>query len=77
MDINTGLIAIGAGIAILGGGFSCIGEGLIAMKAMEGIARNPDAAKTIRSTMIMSMAIDETGAIFCLLVSILIIFLLG
>ncbi len=75
--MDVGLVAIGAGIAIFGAGLSCIGEALIASKAVEGIARNPDAAKQIRSTMIMGMAIDETGGIFSLLVAILIIFMLG
>ncbi|MBO4587274.1 MAG: ATP synthase F0 subunit C [Bacteroidales bacterium] len=62
---------IGAGLAAVGAG---IGIGKIGQGAMEGIARQPEAAGTIRSTMIIAAALVEGVAFFavviCLLVSL-------
>ena len=74
---DLGLIAIGAGIAILGAAASSIGEAMIACKAIEGMTRNPEMADKLRSSMILAIALDETCGIYALLVSILIIFVLG
>lgn len=77
MDINVGLCAIGAGLAIISAGASSIGEGLIASKAIEGMYRNPEMTNKLRSNMIVAIALDETCGIYALLVAILIIFVLG
>lgn len=66
---------IAAAIAIWGVMPSAIGEGLVCAKAMDGIARNPDALPTIRSAMILACALVETTAIYSLLISILCLFL--
>lgn len=67
-----GLIAIGAalaiGLATLGPG---IGQGLAASKALEGIARQPEAAGMIRTNMILSFAFMESLSIYGLLVAFL------
>jgi F-type H+-transporting ATPase subunit c len=67
-----GLIAIGAALAIglstLGPG---IGQGLAASKALEGIARQPEAAGQIRTNMILSFAFMESLSIYGLLVAFL------
>jgi len=76
-DNNVGLVAIGAGIAVLTGAGSGIGEGQICAKAIEGMARNPEASNQLRSTMILGCALDETTGIYGLLVAILLIFFLG
>ena len=65
---------IGAGIAVLTGGFSGIGEGLICSKALEGMARNPEAAGMLRTSMILGCALDETTGIYGLLIAILCLF---
>jgi len=75
--MNIGLVAIGAGIAILSAGASSIGEGMIAAKAIEGMYRNPEMTGKLRSNMIVAIALDETCGIYALLVAILIIFILG
>lgn len=75
--MNTGLVAIGAGIAILSAAGSSIGEGMIAAKAIEGMYRNPEMASKLRSNMIVAVALDETCGIYALLVAVLIIFVLG
>ena len=74
MDIAKGLIAIGAGLAVMTGFMSGIGEGFVAGKAVEAIGRNPEAEGKIRSTMILGIALSETCAIYGLLVAILLIF---
>lgn len=70
----TGLIALGAGIAalgVLGGG---IGIGIIGGKAVEAVARQPEAKGDIMSTMIISIAFSEVTSLYALIVSILLIF---
>lgn len=66
--------ALAAAIAIMGVMPSAIGEGLICAKALEGISRNPEAYSKIRSSMILACALDETTAIYSLLISILCLF---
>ena len=68
----TGLTAIGAGIAGLTGLRAAIAMGIIAAKAVEGIARQPEAEKKIRSSMMLGLAFAETTAIYGVLVAILI-----
>ena len=63
MDISTGLIAIGAGLAVMTGMMTGIGEGFVAGKAVEAIGKNPEAEGKIRSTMILGIALSETCAI--------------
>lgn len=74
MDINKGLIAIGAAIAVLAGFGTGFGEGNVAAHAVEAIGKNPEAENKIRSTMILGIALTETVAIYGLLVSILLMF---
>ena len=72
--METGLIAIAASIAIalstLGPG---IGQGIAASKAMEAIARQPEASKDIRSTLILSLGLMEALTIYGLLIAFMII----
>ena len=49
-------------------------EGKIAVKAIEGISRQPDAAGTIRMSMIIGMALTETTNIYSLLIALILIF---
>ena len=70
---SSAIIALAAAIAValstLGPG---IGQGIAASKAMEAIARQPEAAGTIRSSMIIAMALMEALTIYGLLIAILI-----
>ena len=69
--------AIGAGLCMgIGAVGPGIGEGNAVGKALEGMARQPESAGTLRSTMIMGCAIAETTGIYSLVVSLLILFLL-
>lgn len=65
----TGSISvIGAGLAVIGAG---LGIGLIGGKAMEGIARQPEAAGAIRTTMLIAAALVEGVALFGVVVSLM------
>ena len=62
--------AIGAGLATIGAG---LGIGKIGQGAMEGIARQPEAAGTIRTTMIIAAALVEGVAFFAVVVCLLVV----
>ncbi len=67
--------AIGAGICMgIGAIGPAIGEGNAVGKALEGMARQPESAGTLRTNMILGCAITETTGIYSLLISFLILF---
>ena len=76
--MSTGIIAIAAALAIaistIGPG---IGQGLAAAHAMDAIARQPEAAGTIRSNMSIAMGLLESLTIYGLLIAVLLIGKLG
>ena len=74
MELERGLIAIAAAIAVFTGFGTALGEGNVGAKAVEAIGKNPDAADKIRSQAIVGAAISETCAIYGLLISLLLIF---
>jgi F-type H+-transporting ATPase subunit c len=73
-DIGRGLVAIGAGLAVLTGMMTGIGQGYAAGKAVEAVGRNPEAENKIRSMLILGCAIAETCAIYGMLIAFLLIF---
>jgi F-type H+-transporting ATPase subunit c len=73
---TEGLIAIGAGLAVCMGTFTSIGESLIACHSIDGMVRNPEMAKNLRSTMMLGIALDESTAIYAFVIAILILFVL-
>jgi F-type H+-transporting ATPase subunit c len=62
------IAAIGAGLAVVGAG---IGIGQVGGKAMEGIARQPEAASKIQTAMIIAAALIEGAALFGVVVALL------
>ena len=69
--------AIACGIAIgLAAGAGAIAMGIAVAKANGSIARQPEAAGNIRSTLMLGLVFIETAIIYALLVVILIIFVL-
>ncbi len=67
--------AIGAGLCMgIGAIGPAIGEGNAVGKALEGMARQPETAGTLRTNMILGCAITETTGIYSLLISFLILF---
>jgi F-type H+-transporting ATPase subunit c len=69
---HTNLAALGAyfglGLAALGCG---LGQGKVASAALEGIARNPQAADKIQTPLILSLAFIEALGIYALVVALL------
>ena len=69
--------AIGAGLCMgIGAIGPAIGEGNAVGKALEGMARQPEAAGNLRTNMILGCAVTETTGIYALVVSLLILFAL-
>lgn len=71
---SSGIIAIAAALAIA---LSTIGpaiaQGLTASKAMDAIARQPEAAGDIRSTLILSLGLMEALTIYGLLIAFMLV----
>lgn len=63
---------IGAGLVTIGGAY---GIGRLAGPAMEGSARQPEAAGDIRTTMIIAAALIEGVALFGLVICLLLVVL--
>ena len=61
--------AIGAGLAVIGAG---LGIGRIGGQAVEGMARQPEAAGTIQTAGLILAALIEGAALFAIVVSLLI-----
>ena len=74
--MNSTLIAIGAAIAVLTGIGAGVGIGIATGKAVEGIARQPEAQGKIMTTLIIGGALAEATAIYGFVISLLIIMML-
>lgn len=62
--------ALAIGIGAIGSG---LGNGMIAANAASGVARMPDAQKTLTPTMLIGMTVSQSPAIFAFLVSIILL----
>ncbi|MCJ7569608.1 MAG: ATP synthase F0 subunit C [Anaerolineales bacterium] len=67
------IVVAGLGI-VVGTAVPAIAEGLAAYKALDGIARQPDAAQDLRTTLLIAMALLESTAIYVLLVILILLF---
>ena len=75
--IITAAKAIGAAICMGVGSIGpALGEGNAVGKALEGMARQPEAAGALRTNMILGCAITETTGIYSLVIALLILFAL-
>lgn len=61
------------GIGAIGAG---IGEGIIGGKALEAIGRNPAVSGKILPNMLVAMAITESTAIYSLVITLIILFII-
>ena len=69
------MCALGAGLCMgIGAIGPAIGEGNAVGKALEGMARQPETAGSLRTNMILGCAITETTGIYSLLIAFLILF---
>lgn len=60
------------GIGAIGPG---VGEGIAAGKAVEGVARQPEAVGVLTRTMLIGQAVSESTGIYSLVIAFLLIFL--
>ncbi|MBN1438035.1 MAG: ATP synthase F0 subunit C [Anaerolineales bacterium] len=78
MDPNTLVLVVtiiiaGAGI-VLGTAIPALAEGRAVEKALDNMARQPSISRDIRTTLLISMALLESTAIYVLLVMLILIF---
>jgi len=64
-----------AAFAVFAGILTTLGQGNIAAKAIESIARQPEAKGSINTAMIISLAMAETNGIYGLVVAMLLLFM--
>ena len=69
------LVAIGAAVAVLTGLGAGLGISLATGKAVDAIARQPEAESKISKSLLLGCALAEATAIYGMVVAILIIFL--
>lgn len=70
------LLAIGAGVAVLTGIGAGVGIGIATSKAVDAIARQPEADGKISKTLILGCALAEATAIYGFVIALLSILLL-
>jgi len=73
-DIVNAAKMIGAGLAMIGAAGAGIGVGLSVHGAVSGMARNPDTYGTLLTSMILGIAFSEAIAIYCLVISFMMLF---
>jgi F-type H+-transporting ATPase subunit c len=67
-------ILVSGSCIVLGTIVPAIVEGRAALKALEGMVRQPEVAGDLRTTMIIAMALLESTAIYVLLIILILIF---
>lgn len=71
----TIITIIVSGVTItLGTAIPALAEGRAVVKALEGITRQPEVAGQLRTTLLISLALLESTAIYCLLIALILIF---
>ena len=60
--------------ALWTGIFTCFAQAKVAASAVESIARQPESAGTVRTTMLVGLAMCETAGIYGLLISFIMLF---
>ena len=72
--MERGLIALAAALVLaVIGTATAISQGRTASKAMEAIARQPEAAGDIRGSLILSLALMEALTIYAMLVAFMLV----
>ncbi|MFO7759212.1 MAG: F0F1 ATP synthase subunit C [Roseovarius sp.] len=78
MDPATVIAAVSivtAGLTIAIGAIGpALGEGRAAAQALQALAQQPDASDTITRTLFVSLAMIESTAIYCFVVSMILLF---
>jgi len=71
-----GLIAIGAAVAVLTGIGAGLGIGIATGKAVESIARQPEAKGDINKALLLGAALAEATAVYGFVIALVIILFL-
>ena len=71
------LVALGAAVAVITGIGAGLGIGLATGKAVDAIARQPEAESKISKSLLLGCALAEATAIYGFVIGLLIIFFLG
>lgn len=66
--------ALGAGCGMIAGIGPGIGQGYAAGKAVEAVARQPEAKSNIISTMILGQAVSESTGIYSLVIALILLY---
>ena len=79
MDMPTAIFAAARAFSAamcmgIGSIAPALGEGNAVSKALEGMARQPEAASDLRTNMILGCAITESTGIYSLVISLLLLF---
>lgn len=69
--VTVAVAGLGLALAALGG---ALGQGNLAARAMESIARQPEAAGRIQTAMLLGLAFIESLVIYCLLIAFILLF---
>ncbi|MDR2771428.1 MAG: ATP synthase F0 subunit C [Clostridiales Family XIII bacterium] len=69
-----GMSALGASFTMIAAIGIGLGQGFTAGKAVEGVARQPEAKTDILTTMLVGQAVAETTGIFALIVAMVLLF---
>lgn len=72
-----GYVAIGAAVAVLTGAAAGISIGIATSKAVDAIARQPEADGKIMRNLLLGCALAEATAIYGFVIALLIILFLG
>ncbi len=71
------LVAIGAAVAVLTGLGAGLGISLATGKAVDAIARQPEAESKISKSLLLGCALAEATAIYGFVIGLLIVIMLG
>lgn len=74
ITVATTSIASASLCMAIGSAAAGIAESFVAKQAMQSIAQQPDNSGEISKTLFISMSLIETSAIYCLLISMILIF---
>ena len=72
----SGLIALGAAVAVITGIGAGLGLGMATSKAVDAIARQPEADSKITTALLLGCALAEATAIYGFVIGLLIILFL-
>jgi F-type H+-transporting ATPase subunit c len=71
--MTTALVAIGVGLAVFTGIGAGIGMGLATGRAVDAVARQPEASGKINTMLLIGLAFAETTAIYGFVIAFLMI----